>query len=231
MKVDLSRAVHTDEEPEKGLLHTIITSLALVAVTGGMIFGLVTLTNINAMEPVVVDSYDVIKEEHRALLDMDIGEFFAQIEHGDAGIGIHIPTETEAKSKEDLQEEVTMLKEELQGVIDDATEAERELKAQLREATSDVSDSRKEIKDQLEDVIRTSERTEQALRDENARLTNHINTQDDVIQSNESAIQEYIDTISQLEEDLRLAESREQALKEQLEEMEGASDEDANQQY
>ena len=231
MKVDLSRSDHTSEKPEKGLLRTIITSLALVAVTGGLTFGLVTLTNINAMEPVVVESYDVIKDEHQALLDMDIGEFFAQIERGDAGIGVHIPTEKKEKSKDELQEEVKMLKQELQDVIDDATETERELKAQLKETTSDVSESRKELKDQLEDVIRTSEATEQALRDENERLTNHINTQDEVIQSNARIIQDYENTISQLEEALRLAESRERALKERLEEMEGASDEDANQQY
>ena len=231
MKVDLSRDDRTHEEPEKGLLHTIITSLALVAITCGLTFGLVKLTNINAMEPVVVDSYNVIKDEHRALLDMDIGEFFAQIDRGDTVFGIHIPTEKKEKSEDELQEEVAMLKEELQDVIDDATETERELKAQLREATSDVSESRKEIKDQLEDVIRTSEATEQALRNENARLTNHINTQDETIQLNERDIQDYVSTISQLEEDLRLAESREQELKEQLEEMEGAPDEDTNQQY
>lgn len=231
MKVETSRVKRTQEEPQKGLSYTIIMSLILVAITCGMTFGLVKLTNINAMEPVDVDSYDTIKDEHRALLDMDIDEFFAQIESGDAGIGIHIPTEKKEKSKDELQEEVAMLKEELQDVIDDATETERELKAQLREATSDVSESRKEIKDQLEDVIRTSEETEQALRDENARLTDHISEQDETIRSNEKAIQDYTDTIDRLEEDLRLAERREQALKEHLEEMEGTPDEDANRQY
>lgn len=228
MKIDLSKkpkqeSVESKKKPN-AILNNIIMTVVLVAITVGMTYGLVKLTGINAMEKVEVDVYAAIKDEHIALLEMSPEEFIDTVESGDAGIAINLPDDKKKKSKKDLQEEVKMLKDELQEVIDDATETEKELKAQLKESTSDVAEDRKELKAKMEDVIRTSEETEQQLRDEITRLTNHTNSQKDVIAGNEQTIENQQQIIDQLREEIREMEAREQESEVMYEEMRGGNE-------
>lgn len=228
MKIDLSKKPKPEVEGSKkesnNILHNTITTMLLIAITVGMTFIMVKFTGINAMDRVEVDAYDAIKDEHITLLEMNPEEFRDAIESGDAGIAISLPDEKKNKSKEDLQDEIKMLKDELQEVIDDATETEKELKAQLKESTSDVAEDRQELKAELEDVIRTSEETERQLREENTKLTNHINGQKDTIAGNEQTIGNMQQTIDQLREEIRELEARETEPEGISEEMRGGNE-------
>lgn len=233
MKIDLSKKPKQDSKGTKkksnDILHNTITTVLLIAITVGMVFSLVKFTSINAMDRVEVDAYDAIKDEHITLLEMSPEEFNEAIESGDAGIAISLPEEKKKKSKKDLQEEVTKLKEELQEVIDDATETEKELKAQLKESTSDVAEDRKELKAELEDAIRTAEETERQLREENTKLTNHVNSQKDTITGNEQTIENKQEIIDQLREEIRELEARETEPEDVSEETRGGNEnEDTN---
>lgn len=224
MKIDLSKTIRQEpeEKPKKvgEVLKPIILSVGLVAVTVGLTFGLVKFTGANAMEVPEVNSYDAIKDEHIALLEMEPDAFFDAINSGKAGISVNLPKEKVEKSKKELQEEIETLKQELQDVIEDATKTEKELKAQLKDSTSDVSESRKEIKAEYEQVIQTYEETEKKLREENERLSNHAESQRLKIAEDKQTIQKQTQTIRQLKEDLSVVEAREQELINRLKEAE-----------
>lgn len=234
MKIDLSKTIKKQPEPKKTnhMLQPFILSIGLVVATIGLTAGLVKFTGVNAMTTPEVDSYEAVKDEHIALLEMEPDEFFDAINSGKAGITVNLSNEKVNKSKKELQEEIETLKQELQDVIEDATKTERELKAQLKDSTNDISENRKEIKAEYEQVIQTYEETEKMLREENKRLSNHVESQQTKIEEDRQTIQNQAQTIQQLKRDLRAVEAREQDLINKLKEAEGTNNaKETNREY